>query len=131
MAEEAKAMNGGEWGLLVLLSVLWGGAYFFAGVAVRELPPMTVVLARVALAAVMLLPLFWYLGHRLPRGLGGWAPFLVMGLLNNALPFGFIFAGQTYVTVGLAAIINAMTPLFTVLVMASTEWNPRMLSPLL
>ena len=118
MADQPKAMDGKDWGLLILLSVLWGGAFFFAGVAVRELPPMTVVLARVAIAAAILLPVFWALGHRLPRGLAAWRPFLIMGLLNNALPFGLIFAGQTYVTVGLAAIINAMTPLFTVLVMA-------------
>ena len=114
----AKAMDGTDWSLLVLLSLLWGGAFFFAGVAVRELPPLTVVLVRVALAALMLLPLFWWFGHRLPRGWAGWRPFLVMGLLKNVLPFGLLFAGQTYVSVGLAAIINALTPLFTALVMA-------------
>ena len=53
-----KTMDGQDWSLLILLSVLWGGAYFFAGVAVKELPPLTVVLARVLLAAVALLPLF-------------------------------------------------------------------------
>ncbi len=118
MAQETKSLDGGDWGLLVLLSILWGGAFFFAGVAVKELPPMTVVLVRVLLAALMLLPLFWMRGFSLPRGLSAWMPFLMMGLLNNALPFGFLFAGQTYVSVGLAAIINALTPLFTVLVMA-------------
>ncbi|MEM1298985.1 MAG: DMT family transporter [Pseudomonadota bacterium] len=118
MSSQPKTMDMGDWGLLILLSLLWGGAFFFAGVAVRELPPLTVVLVRVALAAAMLLPLFWWFGHRLPQGLREWWPFLMMGLLNNVLPFGFIFAGQTYVTVGLAAIINALTPLFTVLVMA-------------
>jgi drug/metabolite transporter (DMT)-like permease len=112
-------MDGLEWGLLILLSVLWGGAFFFAGVAVKELPPLTVVLARVALAAVMLLPLFWFYGHILPRTGREWGVFFVMGLLNNVLPFGFLFAGQTLVTVGLASIINAMTPLFTVLIMAA------------
>jgi len=112
-------MDGQDWGLLILLSVLWGGAYFFAGVAVRELPPLTVVLARVFLAAVALLPLFWYLGHSLPKSFSAWLPFIGMGLLNNVIPFGFIFAGQTQITVGLSSIINAMTPLFTVVVMAS------------
>jgi len=114
----AKTMDGQDWGLLILLSVLWGGAYFFAGVAVRELPPLTVVLARVFLAALTLLPLFWYLGHSLPKTFAGWLPFLGMGLLNNVLPFGFIFAGQTQITVGLSSIINAMTPLFAIVVMA-------------
>ncbi len=119
--EAPKTMDGQDWGMLILLSVLWGGAYFFAGVAVKELPPLTVVLARVLLAAIALLPLFWYLGHSLPKSLSGWLPFFGMGLLNNVLPFGFIFAGQTQITVGLSSIINAMTPLFTVVVMASFQ----------
>jgi drug/metabolite transporter (DMT)-like permease len=119
--EAAKTMDGQDWGLLILLSVLWGGAYFFAGVAVKELPPLTVVLARVFLAAVALLPLFWYFGHSLPKSFSDWLPFFGMGLLNNVVPFGFIFAGQTQITVGLSSIINAMTPLFTVVVMASFQ----------
>lgn len=115
----AKTMDGQDWLLLIVLSVLWGGAYFFAGVAVRELPPLTVVLARVFLASLALLPVFFYFRYSLPRSFSAWLPFFGMGLLNNAIPFGLIFAGQTQITVGLASIINAMTPLFTVVVMAS------------
>lgn len=121
MVDNAKTMDGQDWGLLILLSVLWGGAYFFAGVAVRELPPLTVVLARVFLAAITLLPVFWYFGYTMPRSFAQWLPFFGMGLLNNVLPFGMIFAGQTHITVGLSAIINAMTPLFTVIVMAGFQ----------
>ena len=117
--QETKTMNSTQWGLLVLLSVLWGGAFFFVGVAVVELPPLTVVLARVGIAAAILLALTLLLGHSLPRTLSAWMPFLVMGLLNNAVPFSFLNAGQTMVSVGLASIINGMTPLFTALVMAS------------
>ena len=119
--DTARTMDGQDWSLLLLLSVLWGGAYFFAGVAVRELPPLTVVLARVSMAAIALLPLFWYMGYTLPRSFASWLPFLGMGLLNNVFPFGLIFAGQTQITVGLSSIINAMTPLFTVLVMAGFQ----------
>ena len=117
--QEPKTMDRAEWGLLILLSVLWGGAFFCVGVAVVELPPLTVVLARVGLAALILLGLSWFLGHSLPRGMSAWSPFLVMGLLNNVVPFSFLNAGQTMVSVGLASIMNAMTPLFTALVMAS------------
>ena len=117
--QEPKTMNRAEWGLLVLLSVLWGGAFFCVGVAVVELPPLTVVLARVGIAAAVLLAFSWSLGHSLPRGVSAWMPFLVMGLLNNVLPFSLLNAGQTMVSVGLASIMNAMTPLFTALVMAS------------
>lgn len=116
-----KTMDGHDWSLLILLSVLWGGGYFFAGVAVKELPPLTVVLVRVFLAAMVLLPVLWYLGEALPKSFSGWLPFFGMGLLNNVLPFGFIFAGQTQITVGLSSIINAMTPLFTVVVMAAFQ----------
>lgn len=114
-------MDTQDWGMLLFLSILWGGAYFFAGVAVRELPPLTVVLVRVFLAALALLPLFWYLGFALPKSRVEWLPFFGMGLLNNVIPFGLIFAGQTQITVGLSAIINAITPLFTVLVMAAFQ----------
>lgn len=117
--QEPKTMNRTEWGLLILLSVLWGGAFFCVGVAVDELPPLTVVLARVGVAAMALLALSWFLGRALPRGFAAWTPFLVMGLLNNVLPFSLLNAGQTMVSVGLASIMNAMTPLFTALVIAS------------
>src|SRR5262245_51059615 len=112
-------MDARDWALLLLLGVLWGGGFFFVGVAVRELPPLTVVLARVALAATTLLPLYFYLGYALPRSVSGWLPFFGMGLLNNALPFAFFFAGQVHISVGLSSIINAITPLFTIVVMAA------------
>ncbi len=83
-----------------------------------ELPPLTIVLVRVGLAVLILLPLVIHLGYSLPNGLSAWTPFLIMGILNNVLPFSFLNTGQTMVSVGLASIINAMTPLFTALVMA-------------
>lgn len=107
-----------DWGLLVLLSLLWGGAFFFSGVAVRELPPLTTAFLRVAIAAAALLPVLYALGGRLPCRREAWVAFLGMGLLNNAIPFSLIFAGQTHIGVGLASIINATTPAFTIIVMA-------------
>lgn len=119
MSQQPQSMNRTGWGLLVLLSVLWGSSFFFSGVSVRELPPLTVVLVRVGLAAFMLLPIFWYYGHKLPVTFQGWVPFIGMGLLNNVLPFALLFNAQTHITVGLVSIINAMTPLFTIVVMTS------------
>jgi len=107
------------WLLLILLSVLWGGAFFFTGVAVRELPPLTIVLVRVALGALVLLPVLKPLGGALPKTVAGWMPFLVMGLLNNVIPFSLLVTGQTYISSGLASVLNATTPLFTVLLMAA------------
>ena len=107
------------WLLLILLSVLWGGAFFFIGVAVRELPSFTIVLVRVALGALLLLPVVRPLGGALPETMSGWMPFLVMGVLNNVIPFSLLVAGQTYISSGLTSVLNATTPLFTVLVMAA------------
>jgi drug/metabolite transporter (DMT)-like permease len=112
------------WLLLILLSILWGGAFFFIGVAVRELPPFTIVLVRVALGALFLLPALKLLGGALPKTISGWTPFLGMGLLNNVIPFSLLVAGQTYVSSGLASVLNATTPLFTVLVMAAFGDEP-------
>lgn len=108
-----------SWLLLILLSVLWGGSFFFAGLALRELPPMTVALVRVALAAAIIYPVFRLQGGSLPTGVAGWMPFIVMGLLNNIIPFSLIFAGQVRISSGLASVLNATTPLFTVLLLAS------------
>lgn len=112
-------MDSADWGLLILLSMLWGGAFFFAGVVLKELPPLIVVFARVSLAALLLLPLFWFYGHKLPGTAREWMPFFVMALVNNIVPFYFQFWSQTIITVGLISIINAMAPLFTVIVLAS------------
>lgn len=112
-------IDGRDWALLGVLSVLWGGSFFFNGVALRELPPFTLVFLRVVLAALLLLPLLWAYRIGFPRGLSGWQPFFGIALLNNVLPFSLIVMGQTYIPSGLASILNATTPLFTVLVMAA------------
>jgi drug/metabolite transporter (DMT)-like permease len=108
-----------DWSLLVVLSILWGGSFFFNGAALRELPPLTLVFLRVALGAAILLPLLRVQGISFPKGVAGWRAFFVIGLLNNVIPFSLIVAGQTFIPSGLASILNATTPLFTVLVMAA------------
>ena len=108
-----------DWSLLAVLSVLWGGSFFFNGAALRELPPLTLVFLRVALGAAMLLPLLRMQGIGLPKSIAGWKPFFAIGLLNNVIPFSLIVIGQTFIPSGLASILNATTPLFTVMVMAA------------
>jgi len=104
-----------EWVLLIVLSVLWGGSFFFAEVALDALPPFTLVFARVALAACALLVVCEAMGCSPLRVPQMWSAFLIMGLLNNVLPFSLIFWGQTRIDSGLAAILNATTPFFTAL----------------
>jgi drug/metabolite transporter (DMT)-like permease len=109
-------MSAADWLLLIGLSLLWGGSFFFAKIAVLELPPLTVALGRVAIAAAILLTLARATGVALPASLSDWRPYALMGLLNNVIPFTLLFWGQTHIPSGLAAILNATTPLFTVLV---------------
>jgi drug/metabolite transporter (DMT)-like permease len=119
MAPNDGRIATGDWALLGLLSVLWGGSFCFNGVVLKELPPLTVVFVRVVLASLMLLPLLRYKGLSFPSDLSGWTPFVAMALFNNVLPFGLILTAQTQITGGLASILIATTPLFTVLIMAA------------
>ena len=114
-AAPQRPMTAREWGLLALLSVVWGGSFLFVGVAVKELPPLTLVTLRVGIAAAILWGSVPLLGPRPPRTLKAAAALIVLGFANNALPFSLIAWGQTHLPSGLASILNAATPLFTVL----------------
>ncbi|WP_455976753.1 DMT family transporter [Methylorubrum populi] len=107
-------MSASEWTMLLGLSLLWGGSFFFTGVALTALPPFTLVALRVGIAALVLALVLPLVGLRLPRSRRVWAAFFGMGVLNNVLPFCLIVWGQTHIASGLAAILNATTPLFTV-----------------
>ena len=111
-----RTMTSQEWCLLLALSVLWGGSFFFAGVAVKELPPFTIVSLRVVIAAIALHIVLRIQNLCLPRNKTVWQAFFGMGILNNVIPFSLIVWGQSHLASGLAAILNATTPLFTVVV---------------
>ncbi|MFZ1812835.1 MAG: DMT family transporter [Rhizobiaceae bacterium] len=109
-------MGGREWLLLLILSLLWGGSFFFNGIAVRELPVLTIVFLRVCLAAMVLWLIAIARGNADRAPARTWQVFLVMGLLNNIIPFTLIVRGQAEIASGLASILNATTPLFTVVI---------------
>ena len=109
-------MGAAEWGMLLGLSVLWGGSFFFIGVAVKELPPLTIMMLRVGVAALILHVVVRVMGQWMPRDPKVWLAFGGMGLLNNVIPQTLIVWGQTQIPSGLASILNATTPLFAVLV---------------
>lgn len=113
-AATTKTMGSLEWSLLIILSVLWGGSFFFGKIALAELGPFTLVLGRVGIAAIALNLIVVAAGHRMPSSLGTWGQFLIMGVFNNLIPFSLIFWGQTRITSGLASILNATTPLWTI-----------------
>ena len=98
--------------LLLALATVWGGSFFFAEVALREVPPLTIVLHRVFWAVPVLALVVWWQGIEIPKTIQAWICYLVMGALNNAIPFSLIFWGQTSISSGLASILNGTTAVF-------------------
>lgn len=111
-----KTMGKAEWIMLIALSVLWGGSFLFVGIAVHDVPPLTIVLIRVAVSAIALHIILKTMGYKFPTDKTILLAFLIMGLLNNAIPFSLISYGQSHIASGLASILNATTPIFTVIV---------------
>jgi len=109
-------MNRGDWLIMLGLALIWGSAFFFISVAVHAIPPLTYVWLRLTIAAAGLWLFLWWRGERirLPRNV--WGSMLVLALLNNALPFALFGWGQTHIASGLAAILNATTPILGVVV---------------
>ncbi len=119
-------MNRGDWLILLILALIWGGAFFFIGVAVRHVPPLTYVWLRLSIAAAGLWA-YVHLTHErvaLPRRI--WGSILLLALLNNALPFALFGWSQTHIASGLASILNATTPIWGVLVAHLLTHDERM-----
>lgn len=102
--------------MMLLLALLWGGSYFWGALALRGLPPFTIVSARLLLGAVLLVAYIHMRGHSLALPCPVWRDIFIMGFLNNAFPFVLITYGQTQIASGLAAIFNSTAPLFAVVV---------------
>jgi drug/metabolite transporter (DMT)-like permease len=119
-------MTGREWGILLFLAVIWGGAFMFIGVAVRHIEPFTYVWLRLTIAAATMWLFLRLTGGKigLPRDV--WGTILLLALLNNALPFTLFGWGQTHIASGLASILNATTPIWGVLVAHLYTQDERM-----
>ena len=115
-------MSASDWALLLLLSALWGGSFFFNSVALTALPPLTVGALRVGLAAAALLAGMAAMGARPRLDAPTLRAYAGMGFLNNVVPFALILWAQTRLPSGVASILNATTPLFTVIV---AHWLTR------
>lgn len=115
-----------DWLLLIILSTVWGGSFFFFEVALQTLPPFTVVLGRVSMAAAALLVIARIRGEPLPFSATIARRYLLLGAISNAIPFSLIVWGQTQIPSGLASIINAMTPIWAVLVGLLIRSDERM-----
>ncbi len=108
-------MTPSDWVILLILSLLWGGAFMFSGIALRELQPLTIVALRVSIAAVILNLIILFSGRRYNLSLKTAGNLLLMGFMNNAIPFSLIVWSQTRITAGQASILNATTPIFTII----------------
>jgi drug/metabolite transporter (DMT)-like permease len=119
-------MNRSDWLVLLFLALIWGGAFFFIGVAVRHVPPLTYVALRLIIGAGGLWTYLAFTGERmrLPRQV--WASILLLALLNNALPFTLFGWSQTHIASGLASILNATTPIWGVVVAHFLTRDERM-----
>lgn len=104
-----------EWTMLIGLSIIWGGSFFFIALSAKELPSFTIVFLRVALASLILWPTLILFGKKIPRDKEIWKMFFTIGLINNVIPFSLITWGQHHIASGLASILNATTPFFTLL----------------
>ena len=105
-----------EWTMLVLLSMLWGGSYYFVEIALLEWSPLLIVGVRVVIASIVIWAIVLAAGLPVPRSLSAWTAFFWMGLLNNIFPFLLIVWGQKEIESGLAGILTAAAPIFSVIV---------------
>ncbi len=111
-----RAMSGGDWTILLILSVIWGGSFFFIEVAIDSVAPFTLVLLRVAIAAAALWLFLAVRRERAAMPRQAMFAFLVLALLNNVVPFVLFAWAQIEITGGLASILNATTPIWGVIV---------------
>ena len=121
-----RAMTPREWGLMLLLSLLWGGSFFFVGIIVKSLAPLTIVAARVTLAALALWLTGRFTGVSAGKIVAHLPSLIVMALLNNAFPFSLLVWAQTRLPSGMAAILNAATPVLTVVAAHFLTQNEKM-----
>lgn len=111
-----RGMSGGDWATLIALAMLWGGSFFFIAIALRGFTPLTLVFARTAMGAAVLWAVALLWRARIPRDGRTWRGLLVQALLNNVIPLLLFSWGQTRISGGLAAILNATTPVWGVLI---------------
>ncbi|WP_424986751.1 DMT family transporter [Microbulbifer sp. S227A] len=115
---EQKTISPRAWGELLLLGLIWGGSFLSIRVALNEVPVTTAVLHRTGWAMLVLWIVVFCARLPIPRAPRVWGAFLVMGVLNNVIPFGLMSWGQLHIESGLTSILNAATAIFGVLVAA-------------
>lgn len=116
MTNTAPRLDGRGWALLSALALLWGVSFIFIKVAAVEIPAFTLVFFRVGLAALVLHAVVLVRGLTYPVGARVYAGYLTMSFLNNLIPFTLIVYATSQLGAGSASILNATTPIFSLIV---------------
>ncbi|MEY2926415.1 MAG: hypothetical protein RL367_892 [Pseudomonadota bacterium] len=110
-----NAMSGRDWALILVVSLIWGGAFFLNAVGLRSFPPNSLVFVRMAVAALPMVLVVRLTGQSLPRGWAAWRGLILLGTLNIVVPFILFTWAQTRLASGLASVLNATTPLWGII----------------
>lgn len=121
-----KDISARAWAGLVLLALIWGASFLSVRIALIEVPVITSVLHRTFWAMLVLWAVVAVMRLPLPRDPRIWGAFLVMGCLNNVIPFALMAWAQLHVETGLASILNASTAIFGVIVAALVLADERL-----
>ena len=113
-APQQRGISLQAWAYMAVLALIWGGSFLSNKAALAELGVLTTVAFRVAGAALALWAYILARGLPVPKGTGWLKTCLIMGVLNNVVPFSLIVWGQTHIPSGLAGILNAATTIFGV-----------------
>lgn len=121
-----QTISSRAWIDLVLLALVWGAIFLVIEFALEELTPLWAVFHRIFWAAALLWIIVYGKGERMPFSPGVWLAFIVMGALNNAIPFSLITWGQTSIESGLTSILNGATAFFGIVVAAAFLTDERL-----
>jgi len=112
--------------LLILLACCWGPSFLFIKVAIPYLDPITLTLFRIGVAVILLYLVLKFKGINLPKFGKIWQHFAILGLIGSSIPFSLFNFAEQYISSSLAAILNGMVPLFTIVLAHFSTDNDRL-----
>jgi drug/metabolite transporter (DMT)-like permease len=119
------AGNAREYGLLLVLAILWGASYTFIRLGVATIPPVTLIVARTLIGGGLLIAMLAARGIAMPRDMASWRRFTLQALLNSVIPFTLIAWAEQTVDAGLATILCSTSPIFTFLITFAVTRHER------
>ncbi len=114
--QSSTSMSTKDWLMVITLAAIWGGSFLLGRVLMLEWPPLTTAFLRVFLAAIALWIFLAATRRKFPLEGGFIVAIVIMGLVNNAIPFSLILIGQQEIGSSLASVVNAMTPIWTLVI---------------